>query len=73
MNISIVNDGARIFSSLACFVVLIFVRWKVDVVLSCACDASNTTVEKYVNLKGPRTQIIGFQGPNTISLMVFGP
>ena len=23
--------------------------------------------------KGPRTQIIGFQGPNTILLMVFGP
>ena len=23
--------------------------------------------------KGPRTQIIGFQGPNTMILMVFGP
>ena len=23
--------------------------------------------------KGPRTQIMGFQGPNTIILMVFGP
>ena len=24
-------------------------------------------------LEGPRTQIIGFQGPNTMLLMVFGP
>ena len=23
--------------------------------------------------KGPRTQIIGFQGPNTINIIVFGP
>ena len=23
--------------------------------------------------KGPRTQIMGFQGPNTIPSMVFGP
>ena len=25
------------------------------------------------NPKGPRTQIIGFQGPNTINVIVFGP
>ena len=23
--------------------------------------------------KGPRTQIIGFKGPNTINLLAFGP
>ena len=27
---------------------------------------------EYSNLKGPRTPIIGSQGPNTISLLVFG-
>ena len=31
------------------------------------------TVEKNSNPKGPRTQTIGFQGPNTIALVVFGP
>ena len=25
------------------------------------------------NPKGPRTQIIGFQGPNTINIIIFGP
>ena len=25
------------------------------------------------NLKGPRTRIIGFWGPNTINSIVFGP
>ena len=25
------------------------------------------------NTKGPRTEIMGFEGPNTIMLIVFGP
>ena len=28
---------------------------------------------RYVFLRVPRTQITGFQGPNTINCMVFGP
>ena len=30
-------------------------------------------LESLIRPKGPRTQIVGFWGPNTIILMAFGP
>ena len=38
----------------------------------CGADTGNRLSMRFTP-KGPRTQIIGSQGPNTITLMVFGP
>ena len=40
---------------------------------SATCTACGISPRPGPFPKGPRTQIIGFQGPNTIILMVFGP
>ena len=36
-------------------------------------DSNSWTIFLTPNRKGPRTQIMGFYGPNTINIMVFGP